>query len=128
MVMYANLFLKQTLLDFWKKFGGRKTKGVGFSPELKLSALIELSLLKIPFHKQQPISKRRLDFDGTRTTLHPFRRFGKCFVCESPATDRHHIVQLQKGCINSKKNLVSLCSICHSKIHPWLSQTQIERT
>lgn len=118
--MYANLILKETLLEFWKNFGGRKNNGIGYKTEDKLLALIRLAQFNIPFRKQQPLSKRRNQFNETRGTLHPFRRFGVCFVCSGPASARHHIVQLQNGGINSKKNIVSLCATCHAKIHPWL--------
>lgn len=118
--MQANAIQKQTLLSFWSKFGGRKSNGIGYPQEDKLQALIALSELKIPYQIQKPIQERRKDFDKAKKKLHPWRRFGDCFVCANPATTRHHIIQIQNGGINSKKNLVSLCDECHAKIHPWL--------
>ena len=43
-----------------------------------------------------------------------------CFVCGSYSRNRHHIIQLKYGGINECFNLVTLCDICHGKIHPWL--------
>lgn len=120
MVINANRILKDKLVAFWDRFGGRRNKGVGYSRQEKLLALISLSNEVIPFHKQQSQERRREQFNAVKSTLHPWRRFGNCFVCEQPATARHHIVQLQHGGINSKKNLVSLCDACHADIHPWL--------
>lgn len=120
--------LKATLLDFWKRFGDRRKNGAGFPPEDKLAALIALSRIEIPYHKQQPIEVRREKFNNAKHKLHPWRRFGKCFVCEKPATARHHIVQLQSGGINSKKNIVSLCDECHAEIHPWLSHEPVNQS
>lgn len=119
--MNGHLRLKNILVTFWDRFGGRKNKGVGFAKQDKLAALIELSQVKIPYVRQQPIEVRRDDFNESKTALHPWRRFGNCFACGAPATDRHHIVQLQNGGINSKKNLVSLCANCHGQIHPWMA-------
>ena len=64
---------------------------------------------------------RRHDFDLAKGKLHPWERFDRCFVCQSQAECRHHIVQLQNGGNNGAKNVVSLCNQCHAKIHPWLS-------
>jgi hypothetical protein len=118
--MFANLILKQTLLEFWSRFGDKKSAGIGFDPIHKLNALIELSSLVIPYKKQTELEKRRQQFNEAKATLHKWKRFGFCFVCLNPATARHHIVQLQNGGINSRKNIVSLCDSCHTKIHPWL--------
>jgi len=118
--MNGHKILKDSLLAFWSKFGGRKNNGVGFNPESKLKSLIEMAALVIAYKKQQPLDARRDQFDEAKSGLHPFRRFGVCFVCGLWATCRHHIVQLQHGGINSKKNVVSLCDKCHAEIHPWL--------
>jgi hypothetical protein len=112
--------LKFVLTRFWSRFGDRRKSGVGFEQVDKLRALRELSFVVIPYKAQKILPKRRKQFDESKLKLHPFRRFGICFVCGQPANDRHHIIQLQNGGINSKKNLVSLCCGCHGKIHPWM--------
>jgi hypothetical protein len=50
------------------------------------------------------------------------RRPDGCFVCRTEGRERavHHIVQLQHGGSNSRRNLVSLCDVCHHAVHPWL--------
>lgn len=111
---------KELLLGFWGRFNGRKNNGVGFDASVKLEALKALAAIVIPYVKQQAIAARRDKFNEAKVKLHPWRRFGFCFVCGSPATSRHHVIQLQNGGINAKKNLVSLCSGCHAEIHPWL--------
>jgi hypothetical protein len=120
--MFANQILKETLIAFWKQFGGKKTNGVGFDPQSKLAALVELRDFVVPFYKQQSLAKRRSHFNDIKSKLHSFSRFSPCFVCGIGATARHHIVQLKNGGINSKKNIVSLCHQCHSTIHPWLKE------
>lgn len=112
--------LKTALLEFWRKFGGKKSKGAGFSRAEKLAALVEWSGVVIPYYKQLSLRTRRAEFDEAKASLHSMKRFGRCFACGSSATCRHHIVQLQNGGINSKKNIVSLCDPCHAEIHPWL--------
>ncbi len=118
--MNGHAILKSVLIKFWSEFGDRRKSGVGFDPSLKLQRLKELSVLIVPYRKQQPLENRRVQFNESKKKLHPWRRFGVCFVCGRTANDRHHIVQLQNGGINSRKNVVSLCYGCHGKIHPWM--------
>lgn len=112
--------MKRSIKKFWAKFGGKKTKGHGFSKREKLAALIEWSRIVIPYYKQRPLPERRAEFNDGKAKLHPMKRFGKCFACAHDATCRHHVIQLQNGGINSRKNVVSLCAPCHADIHPWL--------
>lgn len=45
-----------------------------------------------------------------------------CFACRS--LDRrlvwHHVIQLQNGGSNNRRNRVSICEACHADVHPWL--------
>lgn len=53
-----------------------------------------------------------------------------CFVCTvtDMRTYRHHVIQVQHGGSNSRRNVVTLCHACHKKIHPWLDpSTSYER-
>lgn len=51
------------------------------------------------------------------------RLFGQpCIVCKSKASQRHHIIQVQHGGRNDKRNVVPICKDCHCKIHPWLNK------
>ncbi len=53
----------------------------------------------------------------------------RCFACYS--ADRslqwHHVIQIQYGGSNALRNRVSLCSVCHSAVHPWLPEVQRSR-
>jgi hypothetical protein len=118
--IHPNLELKIRLQAFWNQFGGKKAQGVGFAKSLKLAALVELSRVVIPFKNQQPHALRREKFDRVKAKLHKVKTHRICFACGWKAGIRHHIVQLQNGGINSKKNIVSLCDPCHAEIHPWL--------
>jgi 5-methylcytosine-specific restriction endonuclease McrA len=118
--MNGHKVVKNLLVEFWLKFGGRKNRGIGFDPIVKIEALRLLAETRVRYKKQQALELRREQFDDAKPKLHSFRRFGCCFVCGGMANDRHHIIQLQNGGINSKKNIVSLCSKCHEKIHPWM--------
>jgi 5-methylcytosine-specific restriction protein A len=44
-----------------------------------------------------------------------------CRVCKvNPSQHRHHIIPLSRNGTNSGKNIIGLCEMCHSEIHPWL--------
>ena len=48
-----------------------------------------------------------------------------CFVCNQQPYERHHIIQLQNGGTNSRRNIIALCSLCHDSIHPWLKDQRV---
>lgn len=111
---------RQKLLYFWGKFGGTKNDGRKYNQVDKLNALIELSNIKIYYKTQQTLIKRRNSFNKIKNWRHNPLTHKWCFVCLEKPDVRHHIIQLQYGGINCKKNIVSLCNSCHSKVHPWL--------
>ena len=46
----------------------------------------------------------------------------ECKVCElNNSYVRHHIIQLQNGGHNGRKNRIALCEKCHNEVHPWLN-------
>ena len=129
---------KSLLLRFWRHFmddgcqmGGNKLKrevlksnfndGVR-TQDQRFKLLVDYSQIIIGVPKD--ISKKRFDFNQAKETLHRSSRQinTMCFVCLGQAHCRHHIIQLQNGGLNQKKNLVSLCNKCHSDIHPWLKR------
>lgn len=122
--MHANEFQKQALEDFWFRFGGKAANGRGFSKDEKVRALRWLAELVIPYRKQKTVAERRHDFNESKGVLHKMNiaRNSTCFVCGGPRSARHHIIQLQNGGLNSRKNLISICDECHALIHPWLSK------
>jgi hypothetical protein len=40
-----------------------------------------------------------------------------CVLCDNPANDAHHVVPRARGGKNAPQNLVSLCRVCHRKLH-----------
>jgi len=135
----AQCLHKKLLIQFWKHFlknksikGSNKIKretlkgninGGLKTQEERLSVLIEYSNMVI--FKPKSLFKKRTEFNQIKKTLHraELKINTKCFVCLEQANCRHHIIQLQHGGLNQKKNIVSLCSSCHSLIHPWLKST-----
>jgi HNH endonuclease len=104
---------KRVLLLFWRHFKAARTV------EMRIQLLRELA--EVVRYKPVPktLDLHRRKFDKKKHRL--ARLTGKdCAVCMSPANVRHHIVQLQNGGINHRKNLVLLCNRCHAEVHPWL--------
>ncbi len=124
--MNANQIHKLKLEEFWDQFGGKKTDGAGFKTADKLEALKKMSVFVVPFKRQASIQERRTSFDESKAVLHKLwlRRNSVCFCCGLPATARHHIIQIQNGGLNCRKNVVSLCDECHAEIHPWLGNAR----
>ncbi len=120
--MNANQAHKLKLEKFWKQFGGKKTNGIGFDKATKLEALKRLAAFVVSFKRQSSIRYRRESFDESKGVMHKLwtRRNRVCFCCGSAATARHHIIQIQNGGMNCRKNIVSLCDGCHAEIHPFL--------
>ena len=46
----------------------------------------------------------------------------ECFGCKNRDRRKawHHVIQIQHGGSNCRGNLVSICEVCHGRIHPWL--------
>jgi len=124
---------KRLLVDFWNYFlvgekvdGGNKAKRMALTANqlegkiTRLNKLKEYADVKIPWKTNK--IKNRIKFNATKESLHGSHKHlnRKCFVCLGQAHCRHHIIQMQNGGLNSKKNLVSLCHECHSAIHPWM--------
>lgn len=117
-----NAFQLEKIKGFWWEFGRIKNDGRGFSESAKLKSLIRMADVVIPFKSQQSLSVRRKNFQKVKERRCSIHDGGICFVCGKPATERHHIIQLQNGGINSKKNVIPICRPCHCKIHPWMEQ------
>lgn len=113
---------KIELLKFWKKTTGRK----GFMPKAeKLQLLREMAEIVIPYKKQQTLTERREKYNEVKDERFRKTRIGSsCWVCRGKPQVRHHIIQLQNGGINSRKNIVPLCHGCHAEIHPWLKKRE----
>lgn len=120
--MNANLQQKIAILGFWNVFGGWRAKAIypHFTREFKLAELKKIAALRIKYYKQDSPEKRRSKFNETKRTLCRQPIGSPCFVCGCPGFNRHHLIQLQHGGINSRRNLVILCDPCHAEVHPWL--------
>lgn len=118
--MNGNYIQKQELLKFWSMFGGSKNDGRRYDQAVKLQALIDVSNVKIYYKNKQSPKVYRAKFEEVKRKRHNKLSHKFCFVCLGMADVRHHIIQLQNGGLNSKRNIVSLCYKCHSDIHPWL--------
>lgn len=120
--MHANLLQKQQILRFWDNFGGWHPSGgySQFQKELKLKRLMEMASIMIPYRNQTDLQKRRHQFNESKRRLCRQPIGSPCFACGANGFNRHHIIQLQNGGINSRRNLVILCDDCHAEIHPWL--------
>jgi GTPase SAR1 family protein len=132
----AQCLHKKLLIQFWKCFlkdksvkGGNKIKREALKENFDEGVKTQVERLKVITDYAKIIIgwktdtyKKRIEFNKIKKTLHrPELKINtKCFVCLGQAHCRHHIIQLQHGGLNQKKNIVSLCSSCHAEIHPWL--------
>jgi hypothetical protein len=126
--MNANQIQKELLLTFWGYYGGWKARldVSKYRKHKKLGHLIAMSIVVMPYKKQLPLTERRADFDTRKQKLCRQKIGSPCFACSEPGFSRHHIIQLQNGGINSRRNLVILCDSCHATIHPWLNRSQAQ--
>lgn len=111
--------IKNDLAKFWILFGDRNRNGVGFDPQVKLQELIRYSYKKYKFKHGKSLAERRASFESQKRFLKFFKK--KCFVCQQKGQHRHHIILLKNGGRNNKRNIVTLCRLHHSAIHPWMS-------
>ena len=121
----GNYEQKRLLLRFRNEYVKRPR-----SYEAKIRALIKYSKIVISYKNQRSLSERRNQFNKNKGNLLKLW-IGKnknCFVCRAPSEIRHHIIQLKYGGLNSRKNLVALCTSCHAEIHPHLKEQEIEKS
>jgi hypothetical protein len=109
---------REAIDSFWSQFGGTKNTGFKFDKHKKLLALKRSATVKLSWART--LTLERENFNTVKFRRHSFNSHKLCFVCGLLADVRHHIIQLQNGGINAKKNVVSLCNSCHAEIHPWL--------
>lgn len=94
--------------EFWPKF----------KAEPSVNPLREYSYRIIQRISDKDLRARRKEFNADAT--HRLLIGKPCVCCGEEADSRHHIIELQYGGSNSPKNIVPICSKCHSKVHPWL--------
>ncbi len=117
--------LKRLKAKFWSHFGGKKTWRSRRKKEKTLSVLRKFAAIEIKYKNRLPLVAYRESFNKIKFKRHSLRSHRRCFACGGIADVRHHIIQLQNGGDNSKRNLLSLCNPCHAEVHPWLKNKAI---
>tara|TARA_B100000749_G_scaffold257283_1_gene226519 strand:- start:980 stop:1393 length:414 start_codon:yes stop_codon:yes gene_type:complete len=119
--------LLETFWDKIKKIGYHKLPHgdrvrcyCGSRNKSKVLALLkEFAEIKIVYKKGMTASEVRAKFKKDKRLQRFWHR--ACFVCGEPdVTQRHHIIQIQNGGRNCKRNVIPICNKCHSRIHPWM--------
>lgn len=110
----ATLNLESELTRFWSRCNKHD-----MTAEERMARLKEFAEIVISKPKKGLRKVARTKFVAWKV-----RRDKRCFVCGLWARLRHHIIQLQHGGSNSKKNIVALCDDCHAEIHPWLKDVE----
>ena len=108
--------IKSDLIQFHKKTNRVAYRNV--ETERKLDLLREYAERRYTFKHGASLKTKRTKFIQAKRHKRLFKR--PCFVCAQKTTVRHHIIQLQHGGGNGRRNVIPLCSPCHAAIHPWL--------
>lgn len=121
--------IKLDLKEFWGHFkpcGPAPNQCIGKcrNEVFKLKLLREYAEKSYPFKRRKPLAVRREEFRKARRLKGKFR--WPCFVCGEKAEARHHIIELQHGATNAKKNVIPICHRCHAKVHPWLRGQEVK--
>jgi len=101
------------LTSFWNEYNTKKT------PEDKLDVLTDYVWREFRVYKGKDLLFRRKAFLSDPSLSLAKNSF--CSVCGATATERHHIIPLKNGGINTEKNIIPICKSCHSLVHPWLA-------
>ncbi len=102
------------------------------SKESKIKILKTFARKKFIILPKEQLESRRIKFNkqlsNANGTILRYKGMGgkivivQCKVCETNDSYlRHHIIQLQHGGNNGRKNRIALCEVCHNEIHPWLN-------
>ena len=93
----------------------------------RIELLKKYASKKYEFKHRKPLEVRRINFLASAkrklSKLIERAKFRLCSACFNFVEIRHHIIQLQNGGDNRKKNIITLCNDCHEEIHPWLRVT-----
>ena len=119
-IMLPQEKIKEDLASFWNYFWWVKNDWSLYKKDIKIKLLLEFSNKLINYKKSKQLFEKREKFNKIKYKRHNIASHKKCFICLWQADVRHHIIQLQNGWINSKRNLISLCNSCHKEIHDWL--------
>ena len=107
---------------FWARF----PEGAAVSAEEKVRLLRTYAGMVFRFRTKPVVHKRiREHFNRNFRDEQDDR---PCFVCGNRFNHRHHIIQIQHGGRNRKRNLVLLCRECHSLVHKGLMPIPLTNT
>ena len=120
--------MRRALKSFYYLFF-RKFKDA--SKESKIKTLKFYAQKKFRILTNEQHESRRKKFNKKLSNINTILKYNvkkgvvfivKCKVCkENDSYVRHHIIQLQHGGNNGRKNQIALCKNCHNAIHPWLN-------
>jgi len=113
--MHSFKLMKEDLKTFWARTGLKLQETTPWLSGVRLDELRRLAEYVYPFKHREPIKDRRFKFEIARRQKRYFKH--PCFVCGGKTGHRHHIIQLQHGGGNSKRNVVALCLGCHGDVH-----------
>src|SRR5271157_5851131 len=99
----------KALVEFHEKFNSTSDR------ERKIEMLREMATRLFGNCRDQKLWFRR-QFNSKKKKFN----WGQCRVCGVKAQLVHHVIQVQNGGHNHRRNLVPLCHSCHAEIHPWL--------
>lgn len=117
-VTHPNIIHNEILKTFWSKFGGVRNVGIGYKKKAKIEALRWALNFKIKYKSGRSTQEVRRSFD--KYSKNRYRNSGLCFACLARGYARHHIISIDNGGRNVKKNIVILCQQCHALLHPWM--------
>jgi len=122
--------MKLDLKEFWTNFdpcgpGPNQCIGKCRSKEYKIKILKKYAEKNYQFKKRISLDQRREQFRKAKRLRNKFR--WPCFVCGGEAEARHHIIELQGGATNAKRNVIPICHRCHALIHPWLEGKSLRK-
>lgn len=112
---------REYLHMFWETCGrGSKQPISRLKKGKTIETLVLLSETVISKRVSLSTQVARKKFERVKRYRHSLSSHPICFACRGVGEVRHHIIQIQHGGLNSKKNLVTLCKGCHAEVHPWL--------
>lgn len=96
---------------FWEKAKGCML------PEHRFDLLVEMTRLRVAVH-EMTVKGRRSHYQRRRQRGWLAKATRKpCWVCLNPSRHRHHVIPIECGGRNIKKNIVPLCVLCHRGVH-----------
>ena len=110
--------LSERLDTFWKIFNS-------VDQYRKVELLKEFSIIKLNYGFSSKSFRWEMRQKGALKNR--IKDNNRCKVCNKFGTIVHHIIQIQNGGQNIKKNLIAICPSCHSKIHPWVVNNETAR-